>query len=286
MLPHRGQRRFNGSEGCLHHSSGPFLCGSIMPTRFIKESCRTSPNLQALSDFSERLFWRLLTTADDFGRCLASPAIVKATCFPLNETLKTATVTKALEELQSHRLIGLYRVGDRDYAEFCSFLLHQGAPRSKQSKFPDKSTSASICMQMHASADKYESTPHTDTDTDTDPKTDPKMNLSSSYSIDEIQLRWNALEGVKPCKRIEGALRIRLTSLIHQHPRSWWESLLMEIQGSPFLQGKTSTKNGWRATLDWAIGPKNLSKILAGNYDDTKPIHKTSTAHPPLKYEG
>lgn len=139
-----------------------------MPTRFIKESCRTSKNLQACSDFAERLFWRLLTTADDYGRFLACPSVVKASCFPLHEKLKSDTVNNALQELRSHHLLTLYQVGDREYGEFVTFSTHQGKPRAKESKYPEKPTActslhapASICMQMHADV-----TGHPDTDTD------------------------------------------------------------------------------------------------------------------------
>ena len=158
-----------------------------MPTRYIKESCRTSKNLQALSDFSERLFWRLLTTADDYGRCLSCPEIVRAHCFPLNPKLTIPQIEKALQDLQSHLLIDLYTVGDRQYAEFVTFSTHQGIPRAKQSKYPEKSTlaehlptSAGICMQTPTNV-----TGASDTDTDTD-----LNSLSSLQSLSEFKQFW------------------------------------------------------------------------------------------------
>jgi len=140
-----------------------------MPTRFIKESCRSSKNLHACSDFTERLFWRLLTTADDFGRFLACPCIVKSTCFPRDEKMRSDKVSQAMLELEKNQLIVLYSVGDREYGEFVTFSTHQGKPRAKESKYPDKSmassvlqASASNCMQPLAYV-----TGHPDTDTDT-----------------------------------------------------------------------------------------------------------------------
>ena len=159
-----------------------------MPTRYIKESCRTSKNLQALSDFSERLFWRLLTTADDYGRCLACPEIIRAACFPLNSKLPLTQINKALSDLQTNHLISVYTVGDRHYAEFVTFSLHQGQPRAKTSKYPDKSSSANICTQMPAIAPDLGDGPDTDTDTDTDTNTD-LSSLSSSES--EFEQFWD-----------------------------------------------------------------------------------------------
>ena len=158
-----------------------------MPTRFIKESARTSKNLSAVSDFSERLFWRLVTTADDFGRFLACAAIVKSTCFPLSETMKSAQVEHALQDIASHELIHLYEVGDRRYGWFVNWERHQGGPRAKSSKYPDPlhlQASASICMHTQVVPDNPASAPNTDTDTDTD-----LSSLSSSDS--EFEQFWS-----------------------------------------------------------------------------------------------
>lgn len=166
-----------------------------MPTRYIKESARTSKNLSAVSDFSERLFWRLVTTADDFGRFLACAAIVKSACFPLSETMKSSRVEHALQEIASNKLIGLYEVGDRRYGWFVNWERHQGEPRAKHSKYPDPplSTSVGICLQVPA---YVAGAPDTDTDTDTDlssldaPKS--SSDLKSKIDTTEFDQFWLA----------------------------------------------------------------------------------------------
>lgn len=155
-----------------------------MPTRLIKESCRTSANLQRVQDFSERLFWRLLTTADDYGRCLASPAIVRANCFPLADNIALKKIEGALSDLASHHLLSLYTIGDRSYAHFITFELHQGKPRAKHSKYPSlNDVSASICTHMQVVPDMPASAPDTDTDTDTDLSSSSKKPLKSLSSL-------------------------------------------------------------------------------------------------------
>lgn len=52
-----------------------------MPNRDLKESNRRSPSLQLLSDSAERLWYRLITAVDDFGRLEADPEVVFTTCF-------------------------------------------------------------------------------------------------------------------------------------------------------------------------------------------------------------
>lgn len=156
-----------------------------MPNRWIRESARTSKNLNEVSDFAERLFWRLITTADDYGRFLACGSIVKAACFPLMDTIRVEKIEKALAELVDKCLIRLYLVGERRYGVFLKWIEHQGAPRSKYSKYPDPAdypsdsqtlhTSANICTQMFTSASRNEHA-CAPSDSETDSKTSPTLN--------------------------------------------------------------------------------------------------------------
>lgn len=148
-----------------------------MPTRFIKESCRSSKNLDRVTDFEERLFWRLITTADDFGRFLADPELVRSACFPRRDRLPLQKLIDALAGLQRNHLITLYSVKDRQYGQFCTFEEHQGKPRSRKSKYP-----AMLDTSLHADASNCvrvlaDVTGHPDTDTDTKANTD--LNSSS-----------------------------------------------------------------------------------------------------------
>ena len=51
----------------------------------------------------------------------------------------------------------------------------------------------------------------------------------------------------------------------------WWTNLFQDICGMDFLVGK---KTDWRATLLWITGPKNMNKILNGNYDRKEKVRK------------
>lgn len=151
-----------------------------MPNRWIRESARTSKNLNEVSDFAERLFWRLITTADDYGRFLACGSIVRSACFPLMDTIRVEKVEKALAELVAKKLIDLYEVGDRRYGCFLKWFEHQGKPRSEKSKYPDPLpaspsggpllTAANNCAQPRTDAP---GPPDTETDSETDSKTSP-----------------------------------------------------------------------------------------------------------------
>lgn len=103
------------------------------------------------------------------------------------------------------------------------------------------------------------------------PSASPKADEPVVFSIDDIRTRWNQILGVKLCKKIEGALAEKLRRLVKQQDAAWWEELFQEVARSRFLTGKIVSREGrepFRATLDWATGPINRGKILAGNYDD------------------
>jgi hypothetical protein len=107
-----------------------------MPSRIIRESARTSPTLDALSAEAERLFWRLITVADDHGRFDADPRVVLALAFPLKVgRLKPATVQRWLVELARADAILVYNVDGRAYGSFPAWAKHQRRPQSR-SKFP------------------------------------------------------------------------------------------------------------------------------------------------------
>jgi len=88
-----------------------------------------------------------------------------------------------------------------------------------------------------------------------------------------IRERWNLIPGVKPCKELGETIRQLIRTRLKQHPHDeWWNDLLHRVQDSAFLCGKTNGKDGsFQASLDWVLGPKNLDKIRAGNYDSMPP---------------
>lgn len=132
-----------------------------MPNRDLKESNRRSPSLQVLSDAAERLWYRIITAVDDFGRMEADPEVVFTSCFqraPKGWTIEK--VGKCLNELAALHaagqspLIHIYHVEDRYYLQINSASQHIYR-RAKDSKYPHPLTpreerSAHICAQVHA----------------------------------------------------------------------------------------------------------------------------------------
>lgn len=114
-----------------------------MPRRDLKDSNRRSGSLQLLSDAAERLWYRLITAVDDFGRMEAHPEVVFSTCFqrpPKGWTAKK--VAACLQELSTlappgdETLIQMYQVGRKEYLMIRSAHVHIYR-RAKVSKWPE-----------------------------------------------------------------------------------------------------------------------------------------------------
>ncbi|MBI4002756.1 MAG: hypothetical protein HY348_13365 [Nitrospira defluvii] len=113
-----------------------------MPSRIIHEKCRKSLSLNALSAEAERLFWRLTTAADDYGRFDADPRALLGDCFPYKiEIFKSAQVEKWRDELtvphmpEEPPLIQLYTQKGRTYGHFVKWTDYQ-RDRSKERQPP------------------------------------------------------------------------------------------------------------------------------------------------------
>ena len=104
-----------------------------MPTRYLKPGICDSATLDKCSPLAETLFYRLLVNVDDFGRLDARPAVVRAKCWPLKDSITNADTEKLLNELNSARLITLY---ENNNSRFLQFNKWDNVPRSQTSKFP------------------------------------------------------------------------------------------------------------------------------------------------------
>jgi hypothetical protein len=107
-----------------------------MPNRWLRDSILASRTLAGLSDFAERLFFRLLVVADDFGRFNSDPAIVRSVCFPLlTDAIKCGRIEKALDELIRSGIARFFLADSKVIGEIINFTKFQ-QPRAKKSKFP------------------------------------------------------------------------------------------------------------------------------------------------------
>jgi len=114
-----------------------------LPTRYLKPGIRDSESIDSLSPMTETLFYRLLVTVDDFGRADARPAMVKALCFPIKESVTAAKCAQMLAELVSNGLAAVYVADGKTVLQM---LKWDNKPRASASLFPDQSDE---CIQAY-----------------------------------------------------------------------------------------------------------------------------------------
>jgi len=106
-----------------------------MPNRILKESICMSDTISMLSWFEEIMFYRLIVSADDFGRYDARLPILKGRMFPLDADVTVCELEEGLERLEEVGLIKIYHVNDQPYLQILSWADHQNI-RTQKSKFP------------------------------------------------------------------------------------------------------------------------------------------------------
>lgn len=108
-----------------------------MPTRYLKESIKTSDSIDQLTWFEEVLFYRLIVSVDDFGRYDGRASVIKSMLFPLKDNVSVKTIESALVKLVSVNLISVYERNGKRYLHLPSWNTHQTSPRAAKSKYPD-----------------------------------------------------------------------------------------------------------------------------------------------------
>lgn len=108
-----------------------------MPNRIIKESIKRSPEIDDLSWFEEVVFYRLIVTADDYGRLDGRMVVLKNDLFPTKETVTKKAVEDAISHLTSVGLLIPYvdAASGMPYLVFRNWDKHQRI-RDSKAKYP------------------------------------------------------------------------------------------------------------------------------------------------------
>lgn len=113
-----------------------------MPVRIIKEDICSSYSLAVISAEAERLFYRLLTKTDDYGRFDADPQIVMSRCFERpSKDITLDNVKVWMHELakpingEKKGMISFYLADGRIYGIFNNMSKHH-RKRAKYARYP------------------------------------------------------------------------------------------------------------------------------------------------------
>lgn len=255
-----------------------------MPNRILKESICTSETIAELSWFEEVLFYRLIVSADDFGRYDARPAIIKGRLFPLSG-VTVKQISDALNKLASVGIVILYGIDGHGYLQISTWERHQ-SPRAKKSKYPSPPDNlqaiAYTCTQLQADAnDCVQMSPINENENGNDIR----------YSSNENDTRDNSADGATRASRVDyeayrQAFLEACPSLPQPSEAAKWSagrkkavrdkrmspvemrSVFERVEKSDFLSGRNGKWDG--CSFDWILKPSNWQKIIEGNYDNRK----------------
>jgi hypothetical protein len=118
-----------------------------VPNRLLRDGICSSEIINMLSPEEEVMFYRLLVVCDDYGYADARPAILKAQCFPLKESVKPADIERWLSALAGKALIARYI---KDAKPFLAVSKWEQRVRSRQ-KYPGPTDDGCQALDGHLS---------------------------------------------------------------------------------------------------------------------------------------
>lgn len=114
----------------------PRRFGTAGPRAIYPSSC-ISPSLAACDPMAQLLFDRMLTQADDQGRLVGDPRVVKTLCMPLIDAATPRSIEKWLGQLAKEGMVTRYKAGGVALVQFVNWWDHQaGMKKSFPSRYP------------------------------------------------------------------------------------------------------------------------------------------------------
>lgn len=104
--------------------------------RSIKPDFFTSLTVTSLSVHARLTFAGLWTHADDEGRCLNEPRLIKAALWPLDDSVTAGNVAGYIDEMAARDLVAIYVHEGREYLQIIGWAEHQSISKPKPSKLP------------------------------------------------------------------------------------------------------------------------------------------------------
>lgn len=151
-----------------------------MPNRYLRENFIESERINAVGFQAELLWIHLVVTVDDFGRCEASPKLLRPRLFPLRlNQVRETELSRWIAECEKAGLLRLYVVDGKQYLQLEKW--EQG--RAAKSKYPQPPTDANSGQQM-LSADNNGQPPH--------PTTIP-VPTTTTTPIAAVAVEWQGL---------------------------------------------------------------------------------------------
>jgi len=227
-----------------------------MPTRYLKSGVRDSESIDKLSPLAETLFYRLLVTVDDFGRFDARPAMIKANCFPIKESVTLNKCKDLVSELKEVGLIHVYESDGKQYLQMCKW---DNKPRAQESKFP---TPEYNDIQLYTSVCK----PHTDVPlTVTETKTETKTDITPEGVSQSV---WQDFKNLRKAKKAPITQRV-IDGMQEQADLAGWT--LEQAMSECCVRGWQAFKAEWVAEKPKLVNKFDIAHVTVPSSSERDP---------------
>ena len=217
-----------------------------MPNRYIRETITTSETLAQVSADAERLFWRLVVLADDYGLYdgRLTTLLGKALTAFLGR-ISAEDVSRWLDELSSVGLISLYETDGKPFLRLRTFAVHQGQPRAKKPKYPRPLASDCNCNQLPADdgivfkvVTPPDSNPDTNTNTNTDKERGVGGTIPAPDSVREVFEYYRAK--IQPGARLIPAAREKIKNRLEEYSPAQLRQAVDKFAADPWRMENNS----------------------------------------------
>lgn len=257
-----------------------------------------SLRMDDLSAEAERLFTRLLMKADDYGRFHADPRLVKASCFPLSESIKSSDIEPWLSELHDAGLIVIYVVEGRRILAIANYGQRLKQSRAKFPPCPGKPLDwlpmfdqfqpcSADFREVPGSSGKFpseEKRTRRETEHEVEHEDEEKPKEKAPVGEDEVFEFWNSHDQLPKIMKASKERKAKAkTRLADPFFRERWKEAVSLIPASPFLLGQND--RGWKADIDWFLKPESLTRIIEGKYNSAHHRQSASQTHAEARRE-
>ncbi len=227
-----------------------------MPNRYVREAAIQSERVNSVG-WQAEVFWRrLLNRVDDFGRCKATPALLRASIFPLQlDRVRDSDISRLLAECEKSGLLYVYVVAEKPYLVLNQWEKGRAAS-SAHPPPPDE-----VCERMQTFVYNRKHPPANAPDSDSDSNTDTDSDLTvfpAALDNPEFKAKWGEYTAYRREQRFK-PLKARSIAKQFEEMESWGvasaiQSIDDTIRNS--WQGLFAPKNGRPA-------PKPKSELVA-----------------------
>jgi hypothetical protein len=236
-----------------------------------------SSKLATLDHLAYRVWTQYLLSADDFGVCPDSPALIRGANLALAQETEDA-IRCALDDIVDVGLVVRFEHQGQPYVCSLEWQDYQSIrwprttyyPAPSAEVLPKFSRSTSELFKKHSarngaprSTSGRASHRLTANGLRLTAKTDPE-----APNPETLMEAWNAgtTLPIARCAKLTDGRRRKATARLKALPLDDWRLVIERIEQSAFCHGVSDT--GWVASFDWLLQADVPTKVMEGKYDD------------------